>query len=45
MKKPASFQIATMVTAAGLEPPATIVIGEVVHVGLTQPALGLVSHA
>ena len=37
--------IATMVTAAGLEPPATIVIGEVVHVGLTQPALGLVSHA
>ena len=37
--------IATIVTAAGLEPPATIVIGEVVHVGLTQPALGLVSHA
>jgi len=37
--------IATIVTAAGLEPPATIVIGEVVHVGLTRPALGLVSHA
>ena len=37
--------IADLVTAAGLEPPATIVIGEVVRVGLTQTAPQLVSQA
>ena len=38
--------IAELVTAAGLEPPATIVIGEVVRVGvgLTQPPPRLVSQ-
>ena len=37
--------IAELVAAAGLEPPATIVIGEVVRVGLTQSPPRLVSHA
>ena len=37
--------IAELVDAAGLEPPATIVIGEVVRVGLTQRPPRLVSHA
>ena len=37
--------IAGLVAAAGLEPPATIVIGEVVRVGLTQRPPRLVSHA
>jgi len=37
--------IAELVGAAGLEPPATIVIGEVVRVGLTQRPPRLVSHA
>ena len=37
--------IAELVAAAGLEPPATIVIGEVVRVGLTQRPPRLVSHA
>ena len=37
--------IAQLVAAAGLEPPATIVIGEVVRVGLTQRPPRLVSHA
>ena len=37
--------IADLVDAAGLEPPATIVIGEVVRVGLTQGPPRLVSHA
>ncbi len=37
--------IAELVGAAGLEPPATIVIGEVVRVGLTQGPPRLVSHA
>ncbi len=37
--------ITELVAAAALEPPATIVIGEVVRVGLTQPPPRLVSHA
>src|ERR1051325_3859404 len=37
--------IAELVAAAALESPATIVIGEVVRVGLTQPQARLVSHA
>jgi len=37
--------IAELVAGAGLEPPATIVIGEVVRVGLTQSPPRLVSHA
>ena len=37
--------IAELVAAAGLEPPATIVIGEVVRVGLTRSPPRLVSHA
>src|SRR5438067_26547 len=37
--------IAQLVAAAGLEPPATLVIGEVVRVGLTQRPPRLVSHA
>jgi uroporphyrin-III C-methyltransferase / precorrin-2 dehydrogenase / sirohydrochlorin ferrochelatase len=37
--------IVALVAAAGLEPPATVVIGEVVQVGLTQAPLGLVSQA
>jgi uroporphyrin-III C-methyltransferase / precorrin-2 dehydrogenase / sirohydrochlorin ferrochelatase len=37
--------IAALVAQAGLDPPATVVIGEVVQVGLTQAPPGLVSHA
>jgi uroporphyrin-III C-methyltransferase / precorrin-2 dehydrogenase / sirohydrochlorin ferrochelatase len=37
--------IAELVAAAALEPPATIVIGEVVRVGLTRTPARLVSHA
>jgi siroheme synthase len=37
--------IADLVAAAGLEPPATVVIGEVVRVGLTHPVRELVSWA
>jgi len=37
--------IADVVAAAGLEPPATVVIGEVVRVGLTRPVRELVSRA
>jgi len=37
--------IADLVAAAGLEPPATVVIGEVVRVGLTRPVRELVSRA
>src|SRR6059058_2840584 len=37
--------IADLAAAARLEPPATIVIGEVVRVGLTQRPPRLVSHA
>ena len=37
--------IAELVDAAGLEPPATIMISEVVRVGLTQRPPRLVSHA
>ena len=37
--------IADLVAAAGLEPPATVVIGEVVRVGLTHTARELVSQA
>ena len=37
--------IVELVDAAGLDPPATIVIGEVVRVGLTQRPPRLVSHA
>ena len=37
--------IADLVAGAGLEPPATVVIGEVVRVGLTHPVGELVSRA
>ena len=37
--------ITELVAAVALEPPATIVVGEVVRVGLTQPPPWLVSHA
>jgi len=37
--------IADLVAGAGLEPPATVVIGEVVRVGLTHPVRELVSRA
>jgi len=37
--------IVDLVAAAGLEPPATVVIGEVVRVGLTRPVRELVSRA
>jgi uroporphyrin-III C-methyltransferase / precorrin-2 dehydrogenase / sirohydrochlorin ferrochelatase len=37
--------IAELVAGAALEPPATVVIGEVVRVGLTQGPARLVSHA
>ena len=36
--------IADLVAGAGLEPPATVVIGEVVRVGLTHPVGELVSR-
>src|SRR5437879_144939 len=36
--------IADLVASAGLEPPATVVIGEVVRVGLTHPVGELVSR-
>ena len=37
--------IADLVAGAGLEPPATVVIGDVVRVGLTHPVGELVSRA
>jgi len=37
--------IVDLVAGAGLEPPATVVIGEVVRVGLTRPVRELVSRA
>jgi len=37
--------IAELVVAAALAPPATVVIGDVVRVGLTHPVRQLVSQA